>query len=102
VDQSENIYYRDMAQVFVEEAGPEFVLVESEPFYDDLEAILYVAWGENDWQEARWVPPGEIDYWLEQGPVYAWSDGATYHARYIEKPVPGLPLMVHIAGLRDE
>ena len=49
VDQSENTYYRDVAQAFVEQAGPEFVLVDSEPFYDDLEAILYVAWGENGW-----------------------------------------------------
>jgi hypothetical protein len=101
VDQSENTYYRDVAQAFVEQAGPEFVLVESEPFYDDLEAILYVAWGENGWNEARWVPPGEIDSWLEQGPVYAWSDGADYHGRYIEQPIPGLPLMVRITEERD-
>ena len=102
VDQSENTYYRDVAQAFVEQAGPEFVLVDSEPFYDDLEAILYVAWGENGWTGARWVPPGDIGALLEQGPVYAWSDGADYHARYIEQPVPGLPVMVRITGLRDE
>ena len=102
VDQSENIYYRDMANAFVEQAGPDFVLVESEPFYDDLEAILYVAWGQNGWQTARWVPAGEIDAWLEHGPVYAWSDGADYHASYVERPVPGLPLMVRIAGVLDE
>ena len=102
VDQSENMYYRDMARSFVEQAGPDFVLVESEPFYDDLEAILYVAWGENGWQTARWVPAGEIDVWLEQGLVYAWSDGAGYHARYVEHPVPGLPLMVRITGALDE
>jgi hypothetical protein len=102
VDQSENVYYRDVAQAFVEQAGPEFVLVDSEPFYDDLEAILYVAWGENGWTGARWVPPGEIEARLEDGPVYAWSDGAGYHARYIEQPVPGLPLIVRITGLRDE
>ena len=102
VDQSENTYYRDMAHAFVEESGPEFVLVESEPFYDDLEAILYVAWGENDWQGARWVPPGEIEAWLGQAPVFAWSDGAAYHAGYTEQPVPGLPLMVRITGVQDE
>ena len=102
VDQSENTYYRDVAQAFVEQAGPEFVLVDSELFYDDLEAILYVAWGENGWTGARWVPPGDIGPLLEQGPVYAWSDGADYHARYIEQPVPGLPVMVRITGLRDE
>ncbi len=49
----------------MEQAGPEFVLVESEPHYDDLEAILYVAWGEKGWYDARWVPPGGIDAWLE-------------------------------------
>ena len=102
VDQSGNTYYRDVAQIFVDQAGPEFVLVESEPFYDDLEAILYVAWGENGWREARWVPPGEIEARLAQGAVYAWSDGADYHARYTEQPVPGLPLMVRITGVRDE
>jgi hypothetical protein len=65
-DQSGNTYYRDMAQDFVEQAGPDFVLVDSELFYDDLEAILYVAWGEKGWSEARWVPPGEIESWLGQ------------------------------------
>ena len=102
VDQSENTHYRDVAQAFVEQAGPEFVLVESEFFYDDLEAILYVAWGEKGWQQARWVPAGEIDAWLEQGPVYAWLDGADYHAGYVEHHVPGLPLMVRITGALDE
>ena len=101
VDQSENTYYRDMARDFVGLAGPEFVLVESEPFYDDLEAILYVAWGEMDWYGARWVPPDEIGTWVGARPVYAWSDGSDYHARYVEQPVPGLPLMVRITGLRD-
>ncbi len=101
VDQSDNVYYRDMAQAFTEVAGPDFVLVDSEPFYDDLEAILYVAWGENGWYGARWVLPGEIEHWLEQGAVYAWADGGAYHARYVEQQVPGLPMMVQITGLRD-
>jgi hypothetical protein len=102
VDESENTYYRDMAQAFVELVGPDFVLVDAESFYNDLEAILYVAWGENGWREARWVPPDEIEAWLEQGPIYAWSDGADYHARYIEQPVPGLPGMVRITRLKAE
>ncbi len=101
VDQSDNVYYRDMAQAFTEVAGPDFVLVDSEPFYDDLEAILYVAWGEKGWYGARWVSPGEIEPWLERGPIYAWADGGAYHARYVEQQVPGLPMMVQITGLRD-
>jgi hypothetical protein len=101
VDQSENTYYRDMAQSFVAQAGPDFVLVDSEPHYDDLEAILYVAWGEKGWYVARWVPPGGIDAWLGQRPVYAWSDGADYHGRYVEEPVAGLPGMVLLVGARD-
>ena len=101
-DQSGNTYYRDMARDFVEQAGPDFVLVDSEPFYDDLEAILYVAWGEKGWSEARWTPPGEIESWLGQRPVFAWVDGAEYHAGTVEEPVPGLPMMVRITGLRGE
>jgi hypothetical protein len=102
VDQSENTYYRDMAQRFIAQASPDFVLVDSEPHYDDLEAILYVAWGEKGWYGARWVPPGGIDTWLGQRPIYAWSDGADYHDRYVEEPVPGLPGMVLLVGSRDE
>jgi hypothetical protein len=101
-DQSHNTYYGEMAQGFVEQAGPQFVVVDSEFFYDDLEAILYVAWGEKGWYEARWVPPGEIESWLEERPVFAWADGADYHDRYVEQPLPGLPMMVRITGLRDE
>jgi len=101
VDESENTYYRDMAQSFVERAGPEFVLVDSEPHYDDLEAILYTAWGEKGWYAARWVPPGEIESWLGQRPVYAWADGAAYHDRYVERPVEGLPGVVLIVGEKD-
>jgi hypothetical protein len=102
VDQSENTHYRDLARNFVEQAGPDFVLVESETHYDDLEAILYVAWGEKGWTSARWVTPTGIDDWLGQRPVYAWRDGAAYHARYVEEPAPGLPDMVRIVGLREE
>ena len=102
VDHSENTYYRDMARSFVTQAGSDFVLVDSEPHYDDLEAILYVAWGEKGWYGARWVPPGGIDTWLGQRPVYAWADGTAYHDRYVEEPVPGLPGMVLLVGARDE
>jgi hypothetical protein len=101
VDQSENTYYRDMARSFVERAGPEFVLVDSEPHYDDLEAILYTAWGDRGWYAVRWVPPGEIESWLGQRPVYAWDDGATYHDRYVENPMEGLPGMVLIVGEKE-
>jgi hypothetical protein len=102
VDESHNSYYRDMAENFVSHVEPDFVLVDSEPHYDDLEAILYVAWGENGQYSARWVPSGDIDPWLGQRPVYAWSDGAAYHERYLEEPVPGLPGMVRIEGVRHE
>jgi hypothetical protein len=102
VDQSENTHYRDLARNFVERAGPEFVLVESEPFYDDLEAILYVAWGEKGWTSARSTTFDRIGDWLGQRPVYAWSDGEAYHALYVEELAPGLPGMVRIVGLREE
>jgi hypothetical protein len=101
VDESGNTYYRDMAQNFVERAGPKFVLVDSEAHYDDLEAILYTAWGEKGWYAARWVPPGEIGSWLGQRPIYAWADGATYHDRYVEVPVEGLPGVVLIVGEKE-
>ena len=102
VDQSDNTYYREMAQDFVAQAEPDFVLVDSEPHYDDLEAILYLAWGENGWSAAGWVPPGEIEAWLGERSVYAWADGAAYHHRFVEEPVPGLPGMVVISGVRGE
>jgi hypothetical protein len=102
VDQSDNVYYRDMARHFVEQAGPEFVLVESESHYDDLEAILYVAWGEKGWYAARWVPPAGIDTWLGQRPIYAWDDNAAYHTHYVKESVPGMPGMVRIVEKRDK
>lgn len=102
VDQSDNVYYDRMARRFAAQAGSEFVLVESEPFYDDLEAILYVAWGENGWYTARWVPPGDMGQWLGRRPVYAWNDGAAFHQEYVEEPAPGLPNMVRIVEVREE
>jgi hypothetical protein len=100
VDQSHNTTYRDVAWNFVERVAPDFLLVESEAHYDDLEAILYVAWAEKGSYSARWITPAAIDAWLGQQPVYAWSDDAAYHARYLEEPVPGLPGLVRIVGLR--
>jgi hypothetical protein len=102
VDESQNTYYEDMARAFVAQVGSDFVLVDSEPHYDDLEAILYIAWGENGWYSARWTPPGGIDTWLGTRPVYAWSDGAAYHDRYVEEPLAGLPSMVRILAMREE
>ncbi len=101
VDESENVYYQEMAEQFVTQVGPDFVLVDSEPHYDDLEAILYVAWGEKAWYAARWITPDEIGAWLGQRPVYAWDDGLPYHERYVEEPVPALPGMVRIVAAAD-
>ncbi len=100
VDQSHNTHYAEMAHHFAEQAGPDFVLVDSESHYDDLEAILYVAWGEKGWYNARWITPGEVDDWLGQRPVYAWDDGAAWHTRYVEEPVEGLPGMVRVVDRR--
>jgi hypothetical protein len=102
VDLSDVTYYRDMAEGFLAKAGPDFVVVDSETHYDDLEAILYVAWGEKGWYSARWVPPGEVESQLGSQPVYAWSDGAPYHGLYVEEPVQGLPGMVRIVAVRDQ
>ncbi len=101
VDESDNVHYQEMAERFVAEAGPEFVLVDSERHYDDLEAILYVAWGEREWYVARWITPGEVETWVGQRPVYAWDDGLPYHDRYREEPVPALPGMVRLVGAAD-
>lgn len=102
VDQSDNTTYRDLAWNFVEHVDPDFVLVDSEAHYDDLEAILYVAWAEQGWYNARWVTPGEIDAWLGQRTVYAWADGLPYHNRYVEESVPGLLGMTRIVGEQEE
>jgi hypothetical protein len=101
-DESDNTHYRDIARDFVEHAGPSFVLVDSEAYYDDLEAILYVAWAEKEWYAARWIPPGEIERWLGARPVYAWQDSAAYHSPYMEETVPELPGMVRIVGVKTE
>ena len=101
-DQSGNYYYHELAWRFVEEAGPEFVLVESEPYYDDLEAILYVAWAEKGWYNTQTVTPGGIDPWLGVRPVYAWYGDADIHPRYIQEPAEGLPGMAIISGVRQE
>jgi hypothetical protein len=101
VDQSDNVYYRDLAWHFVEQVEPDFVLVESERYYDDLEAILYVAWAEKNWYAAGWVTPAEVETWLGQRPIYAWVDGAAYHDHYVEEPVPELGEMVRIRGVRQ-
>jgi hypothetical protein len=101
VDQSDNTRYRDLAWHFVEQVEPDFLLIESEAYYDDLEAILYVAWAEKGWYTARWAPTKDIDGWLGQRPVYAWADGGAYHALYVEEAAPGLPGMVRIDGVRE-
>ncbi len=100
VDESDNTYYRDVAWNLVNHVEPDAILVDSELYYDDLEAILYVAWVEKGWYSLRWVPPGDIAAWLGQRPVYAWADGAAWHARYVEEPVPGLPGMVRVLEAR--
>jgi hypothetical protein len=101
-DQSSNTYYRDMAWNFVDHVEPDFVLVDSKARYDELEAILYVAWAEKGWYSAQWVTPGGIDPWLGQRPIYAWYGDVDIDARYIQEPVPGLPDMARIVGMREE
>ena len=102
VDQSGNFYYHELAWMFVEEAGPEFVLVESDSYYDDLEAILYVAWAEKGWYDTKTVTPGGIDHWLGARPIYAWYGDKDIHPRYIQRLVEGLPGMALISGVREE
>lgn len=102
VDESHNTYYRDMARSFAEQVEPDFVLVDSKSHYDDLEAILYIAWGEKGWYSAQRVTPGGIDPWLGQRPVYAWYEDPDIDPRYIQEPIPGLPGMARIVGIRDE
>jgi hypothetical protein len=102
VDESDNVYYRDMAAHFADTAGPDFVLVDSEVRYDDLEAILYEAWGARAWYTARWISPGEIDAWLGPRAVYAWEDGAAYLQGYVMESVAELPGMVRLTGVKDQ
>jgi hypothetical protein len=100
VDQSHNTYYRDEAWNFVNHVEPEFVLVESETHYDDLEAILYTAWAEKQWYQADTAVPGEIDGWLGRRPVYAWLSDQELVSRYVVEPVPELPEFGRLVGTR--
>jgi hypothetical protein len=102
VDQSKNTYYRDLAKDFVDKAGPEFILVESETHYDELEAILYTAWADRGWYSAQTVTPGGIDPWLGQRPIYAWFGDLDINSRYIQESAPGLLGMARIVGVRDD
>jgi hypothetical protein len=102
VDQSANTYYRDEANNFVAHVEPDFVLVDSEMHYDDVEAILYAAWAEEGWYSAQRVTPGGIDPWLGQRPIYCWYGDVDMAARYIQEPVPELPGMARIVGVRSQ
>jgi hypothetical protein len=102
VDQSDHTYYRDLARDFVQHVEPNFVLVESEARYDDLEAILYVAWAEQGWYSAQTVTPGGIDPWLGKRPVYCWYGDVDVAARYVQEPFPELPGMARIVGVKED
>jgi len=101
VDQSANTYYRDLAWDFVNEVEPDFVLVESEGHYDELEAILYVAWVEKNWYAAQTVTPGGIDRWLGKRPIYAWAGDADIASEYIQEPVPQLAGIARITSVSE-
>jgi hypothetical protein len=101
VDESDNTHFHDMAWAFVEQAEPDFVLVEAESQYDSLEAIRYVAWVEKEWFAAKSVTPGGIDAWLGQRPVYCWYGDVDIDPRYIQEPIPGLPEMARITGVQE-
>lgn len=98
VDESDNTHFRDLAWNFVNHVEPDFVLVESETHYDDLEAILYVAWAEKEWYQADTSTPGEIGTWLSHRPVYVWTGDREVPAHYVQEPVPGLPGVSRIVG----
>lgn len=98
VDESQNTYYRDEAWNFVNHVEPEFVLVESETHYDDLEAILYVAWAEKGWYQADTTVPGDVPAWLGQRPVYAWLSDAGVLSGYRLEPVAELPGMGRVTA----
>ena len=100
VDESDNTYYRDQAWNFVNHVEPDFVLVESETHYDNLEAILYVAWAEKKWYLADTAVPGDIDAWLGRRPVYVWLGDPGIPEQYSLEAVPELPGMGRITGLR--
>ncbi len=101
VDESDNTHLHEMAWNFVEQVEPDFVLVESTSHYDSLEAIRYVAWAEKEWFAAQSVTPGGIDPWLGQRAVYCWYGDVDIHPRYIQEPVPELPGMARIVGVRE-
>ncbi len=101
VDESTNTYYRDMAWNFASHVEPDFVLVDSESHYDDLEAILYVAWAEKAWYSAQRITPGGIDPWLGVRPIYCWYGDVDIHSRYIQEPIPEIPGMARIVGVRE-
>jgi len=101
VDESNNTAFRDLARGFVEQVEPDFVVAESETHYDEIEAILYVAWGEKGWYNADTVTPGEVGTWLGQRPVYGWCGDVGIPARFIQEPVPELPGMCRIRGVRE-
>jgi hypothetical protein len=101
VDESDNTYYHDVAWSFINQVEPNFALVDSEPRYDDLEAILYVAWAEKGWTSARRITPGAIDQWLGQAPVYAWYGDQDIPERYIQEEMPDLPGFARIVGVKE-
>jgi len=101
VDESNNTAFRDLARGFVEQVEPDFVVAESETHYDEIEAILYVAWGERGWYNADTVTPGEVGTWLGQRPVYGWCGDVGIPARFIQEPVPELPGICRIVGVRE-
>ncbi|MBN1135277.1 MAG: DUF2723 domain-containing protein [Anaerolineae bacterium] len=101
VDESGNTAFRDLARTFTEQVEPDFVVAESETHYDEIEAILYVAWGEKGWHSADTVTPGEIDTWLGRRPVYGWCGDVGIPARYIQELVPELPGMCRVVGVRE-
>jgi hypothetical protein len=100
-DESGTTRFRDLSRSFVDHTGPDFVLVDSEWHYDEVEAILYAAWAEKGWYNARTVTPGEIDAWLGSRPVYAWHGDPDLPPRYVEEPVPGLPDIVRLVGVKE-
>jgi hypothetical protein len=101
VDQSGNTYYRDRAWSFVEQVEPDFVVVESEMGYDEVEAIRYVAWAEKQWYDARSVIPEEIELWLGRRPVYVWSGDPAIDPRYVQEPMPSMTGMAWIVGVTE-
>ncbi len=60
-----------------------------------------MAWAEKGWHNADTVTPGEIDTRLGQRPVYGWCGDVDIPARYIQEPVPELPGMCRVVGVRE-